>query len=152
MSTADVRDLDREDYLYRETRPATNTMASRYPAVITKMINKMSSLSPDDFLTQFRSAVFHGGEPVDVTKKKPPAWETSDHLRHNPTSAEPLIDADAASKYLGYKPITMLRMAKQGQLPSVALPIGKSGKFRYRFKVSELEAYVESLSRPGNAS
>jgi len=63
-------------------------------------------------------------------------------------SPEPLVDADAASAYLGYKPITVLRMAQKGLLPTIAFPIGTTGKFRYRFKMSQLEAYVESLSRP----
>ena len=61
---------------------------------------------------------------------------------------EPLVDDVAASAYLGYKPITVLRMAGKGLLPTIAFPIGATGKFRYRFKMSQLEAYVESLSRP----
>ena len=64
------------------------------------------------------------------------------------TTPEPLVDDIAASSYLGYKPITVLRMAKKGLLPTIAFPIGTTGKFRYRFKMSQLEAFVESLSRP----
>ena len=67
------------------------------------------------------------------------------NTQHSP---EPLVDADAASDYLKYKPITVLRMAQKGLLPTIAFPIGTTGKFRYRFKMSQLEAYVESLSRP----
>ena len=65
---------------------------------------------------------------------------------------EPLIGADEASAYIGFQPITILRMAAKGLLPCVAFPIGKTGKYRYKFKMSELEAYVVSLSRPAKAA
>ena len=67
------------------------------------------------------------------------------------TSVEPLVDAKVASKYIGFKPITVKRMAKAGKLPTIPWPIGNTGKFVYKFKMSQLEAYVESLSRPAAA-
>lgn len=71
----------------------------------------------------------------------------------NPQQPEPLIDAKQASKYLScYKPITILRMAHDGLLPNYPFPIRKTGKFRRMFKLSELEAYVLSLSRPARAA
>ena len=70
----------------------------------------------------------------------------------NESIHEPLIGAQEASKFLGFKPITILRMAHKGLLPSVPFPIGKTGKYRYKFKLSKLEAYVESLSRPAIAA
>ena len=66
-------------------------------------------------------------------------------------SVEPLVDAKVASRYLGFNPITILRMAKARKLPTIPWPIGKTGKFVYKFKMSQLEAYVESLSRPAAA-
>jgi hypothetical protein len=60
---------------------------------------------------------------------------------------EPLIDAKVASAYLGFAAITVLRMARAGKLPTIAFPIGKTGKYLYKFKASQLEAYVESLTR-----
>jgi hypothetical protein len=60
---------------------------------------------------------------------------------------EPLIDAKAASRYLGYAPITILRMARAGKLPTIAFPIGATGKYLYKFRISQLEAYVKSLTR-----
>jgi hypothetical protein len=66
---------------------------------------------------------------------------------------EPLIGAQEASTFLGcFKPITILRMAAKGLLPCVAFPIGKTGKYRYQFKMLELETYVASLSRPAKAA
>jgi hypothetical protein len=38
-------------------------------------------------------------------------------------------------------------MAKKGLLPTIAFPIGSTGKFRFKFRLSELEAHVRSLSR-----
>jgi hypothetical protein len=59
----------------------------------------------------------------------------------------PLIDAKAASVFLGFGPITILRMARAGKLPTIAFPIGKTGKYLDKFRLSQLEAYVESLTR-----
>jgi hypothetical protein len=69
-----------------------------------------------------------------------------------PADYEPLIEAGEASKFLGFKPITIKRMAQKGLLPTIPFPIGKTGKYRYKFKLSKLEAYVESLSRPALAA
>ncbi len=68
------------------------------------------------------------------------------------STPESLIGADEASAYIGFKPITILRMAKKGLLPRIPFPVGKTGKFRYKFRMSELEAYVESLARPAKAA
>ncbi len=62
-------------------------------------------------------------------------------------AAEPLIDAKAASVFLGFAPITVLRKARAGKLPTIAFPIGKTGKFLYKFRLSQLEAHVDSLTR-----
>ena len=66
---------------------------------------------------------------------------------NNPIYNDPLIDAKAASAFLGFAAITILRMARAGKLPTVAFPIGTTGKFLYKFRLSQLEAYVESLTR-----
>ena len=66
-------------------------------------------------------------------------------------SISPLIGAKEASRYLGFKPITILRMARAGKLPCIAFPVGKTGKYIYKFRLRELETYVESLSRPAAA-
>jgi len=82
---------------------------------------------------------------IDVSLKKPvKRAELAE-------DAEPLIDEYTASAYLGYKPITCLRMAKRGQLPAIAFPIGATGKIRYKFKLSQLQAYTESISRASQA-
>jgi hypothetical protein len=65
-----------------------------------------------------------------------------------PLAWEPLIDANRASELLGYKPITIKRMAHRGELPTIAFPIGTTGKYLYKFRASELQRHVESLSRP----
>jgi hypothetical protein len=65
---------------------------------------------------------------------------------------EPLIDANAASPYLGFAPITIKRMAKRGELPTIAFPIGSTGKCLYKFRLSELQKHVESLSHPAVAA
>ena len=60
---------------------------------------------------------------------------------------EPLVDEYAAGRYLDIKPITALRLAHRGTVPSIPFPIGTTGKFRHKFQISALKAYVESLSR-----
>jgi len=66
--------------------------------------------------------------------------------RHIPL-AEPLIDCKEAAVILGFSPIMVRRLAHDGQLPSIAFSFGKKGKFRYKFRVSELQAYLKSRSR-----
>lgn len=51
---------------------------------------------------------------------------------------EPLVDAEDAGRFLGYKPGTVRNMAAAGTIPSVKLPTGA-----LRFRISELAAWVE---------
>ena len=44
--------------------------------------------------------------------------------------------------------LTVRRMAHAGQLPAIAFPYS-SGKHTYRFRLSELELYVNGLRRSG---
>jgi len=67
-------------------------------------------------------------------------------------SPEPLIDAKGASAYLGFAPLTIKRMAHRGDLPTIAFPIGATGKFLYKFRLSDLQRHVESLARPAEAA
>lgn len=73
--------------------------------------------------------------------KKPPTRETS-------PASDPVIGADPAAAYLGMRKSTLLRKAHRGEVPSIPFPIGKTGKFRHRFQIGELEKYVASLSSP----
>ena len=97
---------------------------------------------------QFTAARMSGGASTPSARTSSRAIATVTEIS---TSVEPLVDAKAASKYLGFKPITVKRMAKAGKLPTIPWPIGNTGKFVYKFKMSQLEAYVESLSRPAAA-
>lgn len=60
---------------------------------------------------------------------------------------EPLIGAAEAAEYLGFSPLTVRRKAREGKLPSIAFPLGNTGKYLHKFRKSELEAYVNSLER-----
>ena len=60
---------------------------------------------------------------------------------------ENLVDAKEISRMLDFRPKTILRMARRGDLPSVAIPIGKTGKFRRKFRLSEIDAYINSLEK-----
>ena len=81
--------------------------------------------------------------PPRIEMKKQTARETSlgDGIE------EPLVNEFEASTYLGFQPITVLRMAHRGTIPSIAFPIGSTGKCRHKFRISELKAYTESISR-----
>jgi excisionase family DNA binding protein len=60
---------------------------------------------------------------------------------------EPLIKAEEAAEYLGFSPLTVRRMAHDGRIPSIAFPVGKTGKYTHRFRASELTAYLTTLER-----
>jgi excisionase family DNA binding protein len=68
-------------------------------------------------------------------------------ITHIDTQFEPLIRAKEAAKYLGFAELTVERMARAGRLPSIAFPVGKTSKYTYRFRISELAAYVDTLQR-----
>jgi excisionase family DNA binding protein len=60
---------------------------------------------------------------------------------------EPLVGAEEAAEYLGFSALTVRRMAHEGRLPSIAFPVGRTGKFTHRFRFSELKAYLSTLER-----
>lgn len=60
--------------------------------------------------------------------------------------AERLVDAEEAAEYLGFAPLTIRRWAHAGRLPGYPFPCG-GGKFTYRFRISELSAYLDALKQ-----
>jgi hypothetical protein len=63
-------------------------------------------------------------------------------------SMEPLVEAKEIATLLGIKsPLTVLRYARSRRLPSYECPYG-ARKSQYRFRVSEVEAYIRTLARP----
>lgn len=80
--------------------------------------------------------------PPEVTVKKPPASERT-------LPSDPLIDAEEGALLLCIPVSTIKRMAHRGEIPSVPFPIGTTGKFRHRFRRSDLEAYLARLSLSG---
>lgn len=62
-------------------------------------------------------------------------------------ASEPLVNAKTAADYLGMHPRQVTRMASLGRIPYVGFPMGRSGRILYRFRMSELQAYTESLYR-----
>jgi len=70
-------------------------------------------------------------------------------LRNTDRTKEPLVALRAAAEYLGMSSLTVRRMAHAGQVPAIAFPRSR-GKHTYRFRLSELEAYVNSLRRPAS--
>lgn len=63
---------------------------------------------------------------------------------------EPLIGLRAAAEFLGMSPLTVRRMVYASRLPAIAFP-HVDGKHTYRFRLSELESFVNSLRRPVGA-
>jgi excisionase family DNA binding protein len=59
---------------------------------------------------------------------------------------ERLIKARDAGRYLGLSPSTVNRMARARRLPSIAIPVGNSTKVSYRFRISDLNAYIDGIS------
>ena len=60
---------------------------------------------------------------------------------------EPLIDAKEAAKYLGFSVNTIKRWAHEGKIPCIAFVIGSNGKCTYRFRVSELKVFLQTLEQ-----
>ncbi len=61
--------------------------------------------------------------------------------------AEPLINTNEAARHLGFASGTVRRMARDGHLPCIAFPTGARGKCMRRFRISDLEDYLETLKR-----
>jgi len=60
---------------------------------------------------------------------------------------EPLIGVRETAHLLGMSRITVARMAHAGLLPTIAFPY-PGGKHLYKFRASELEAYLATLRVP----
>jgi hypothetical protein len=73
--------------------------------------------------------------------KKPPKSELV-------MTPDPLMTAEAAGCFLSILALTIKRMAHRGELASIPMPIGTTGQFRHKLRLSGLEACVAALSRP----
>jgi predicted DNA-binding transcriptional regulator AlpA len=60
---------------------------------------------------------------------------------------EPMIGIPEAAAILEMSQSTVRRMASEDQVPVVAFPYGIHGKRIYKFRASELEAWMKSLRR-----
>lgn len=58
---------------------------------------------------------------------------------------EPFVKAEQAAEFLGFSPITVRRMSRDGELPCVRFARGRGHVWRYR--MSELAQYVQSGKR-----
>lgn len=70
------------------------------------------------------------------------------HLVESPTkpipAAEPWVDMDALAAHLGYSYSTVRKMVMEGRIPSISRRNGS--RTYYRFKISAVDAYLESHS------
>ena len=55
---------------------------------------------------------------------------------------EPYVDSEVAGNFLGFRAKTVERKAKRGELP--AHPFGSGPRKRWRFLLSELDAFVRA--------
>lgn len=63
----------------------------------------------------------------------------------SPVSAEkqePFVTPDEAAAFLRMSPVTIKKMAREGQIP--AHPIGEGPRKRWRFLISELATHMSS--------
>lgn len=67
-------------------------------------------------------------------------------ITYTEQQVEPLIGSNEAAEFLGFSAMTIRRMAHDGRLPSIAFPT-KDGKFRHRYRLSELQNYLNTLQR-----
>lgn len=72
-------------------------------------------------------------------------WNNADKL------IEPLVDVRSAAQFLRMAELTVRRKARAGQLPAIAFE-HPSGRHTYRFRMSELDAYVNGLRKPTQES
>jgi excisionase family DNA binding protein len=59
---------------------------------------------------------------------------------------EQFVDGQRAAEFLGMPRKTILNLARQGSIP--AHPLGDGLRHTWRFRLSELAAWVESRRRP----
>ena len=60
---------------------------------------------------------------------------------------ETLIDAKVAGQILQFSPRTVRAMARAGELPAVIIQTRTDGRAVYRFRVSELEAWLQGRAK-----
>jgi excisionase family DNA binding protein len=73
------------------------------------------------------------------------------HVEPIISKGEALIGIKDAAQYLGLKPTTVRRMARKNRIPHLAFPIGANGHRLYRFRASEIEAFLNLIRRqPGD--
>jgi hypothetical protein len=68
-----------------------------------------------------------------------------DILRVTARELEPYVDSVAAAKFLGLHPVTVMRLAREGQLPGH--PLRQAKRKRWRFLLSELSRWLARQSR-----
>lgn len=59
---------------------------------------------------------------------------------------EPLVDVKTVAEFLHMAELTVRRKARDGQLPAIAFK-HSSGRHTYRFRISELDSYVNGLRK-----
>ena len=60
----------------------------------------------------------------------------------NSPTTEPYVTPEKAAEFLGTNRLKVIRMARTGLLP--AHPLGSGKRHQWRFKVSELDKYMQS--------
>lgn len=68
-----------------------------------------------------------------------------DILRVAASELEPYVDSVAAAKFLGLHPVTVMRLAREGELPGH--PLRHAKRRRWRFLLSELSRWLARQSR-----
>jgi excisionase family DNA binding protein len=59
-----------------------------------------------------------------------------------PPAAEPWVDAVAAAKHINVSRAYVLDLALQGKIPCSSLPSKTGQRTHYRFKLSEIDAWL----------
>lgn len=58
-----------------------------------------------------------------------------------PSTFEPFVSAVEASKFVQLHPVTVQRLAREGQIPGH--PVGNGTRKRWRFRLSELGQWLQ---------
>jgi hypothetical protein len=74
--------------------------------------------------------------------QKPPTTPQTPQFESNQFQREFYVDETFAAKFLSIEPITAVRWARAGIIP--AYPLGKGSRHKWRFLLSELDAWMKS--------
>jgi excisionase family DNA binding protein len=69
---------------------------------------------------------------------------------NKPDEIEPYVSPERAAEFLSLDRERVIRLARAGKLPGHPIGMGTGSRRQWRFKLSELDRYMQGLSNSGD--